>query len=108
MQGCLGPAHGMHTVIKPDRAGLSYSSEEGPLHSINNTALPIRGMVLLGSILHAVSPSVKTPEHEGKYMFRSLRPLGFLLLRGRGVFGPCTRKKDSFGELKRQSILYWP
>jgi hypothetical protein len=34
-----------HTVMKPDRAGLSYFLEEGRFHSVNNKALPIRGVV---------------------------------------------------------------
>ncbi len=29
MQDCLGPAHGMHTVMKPDQADYRYSSKEG-------------------------------------------------------------------------------
>ena len=29
MQDCLGPAHGMHDVIKPDFVGGGYSSKEG-------------------------------------------------------------------------------
>jgi hypothetical protein len=48
MQGCLGPAHGMHTVMKPDPMTWGYPSEEGRLHlhSVNSTALPIRGVVV--------------------------------------------------------------
>ena len=34
MQDCLGPAHGMHNVIKPDIAGLSYPTDGG-LPSVN-------------------------------------------------------------------------
>ncbi len=28
MQDCLGPAHGMHTVMKPDPMTLGYPSKE--------------------------------------------------------------------------------
>jgi hypothetical protein len=34
MQDCLGPAHGMHTVMKPDLGGWRYSSNGG-LPSVN-------------------------------------------------------------------------
>jgi len=39
MQDCLGPAHGMHNVIKPDLLKWGYSSKEGddiPLWSTKN------------------------------------------------------------------------
>jgi len=29
MQDCLGPAHGMHDVMKPDFVGWGYPSKEG-------------------------------------------------------------------------------
>jgi len=31
MQDCLGPAHGMHIVIRSDKANYRYSSKEGAI-----------------------------------------------------------------------------
>ena len=57
MQVCLGPAHGMHTVMTPDLMTLGYSSEEADTFYLfgPQRGSPIRGMALSGLIPLAVS-----------------------------------------------------
>jgi len=45
MQDCLSPAHGMHTVMKPDLVGWRYSSDGG-LPSVNLKACSREGVRL--------------------------------------------------------------
>lgn len=57
MQVYLNPAHGMHTLMKPDLMTLGYSSEETDTFYLfgPQRGCFIRRMVLSGLIPHAVS-----------------------------------------------------